>query len=268
MPNTRHSSRGVHLAMASTFCMPSTSSIRASRPMRRLSFSFFSSWCSSLSANSTSAGVMTLVIMMVSRCSPAPSTTSMMSSKAYSVVRSLMRTQRVLPVQLSVFSACDDLLAGVALLARRDGVLEIEEDMVGLRFGGLLHHLLARAGRRKLDAAGAAGTVGHAFSFRQRSCGAQAGDLAAAAADGFQILVGMLAQQRRAMAHLAGRLGHLDRDAGDLDLVVEAGMRAPTAACRAPRNAGRRRCRARCRPARTAPCRRNASAVPAWCAAA
>src|SRR5918993_985886 len=57
-----------------------------------------------------------------------------------------------------------DLLAGVALLAGGDGVLEVEEDMVGLGLGCLLHHLLARAGRGKLHAAGAARTGGHVIS--------------------------------------------------------------------------------------------------------
>src|SRR5450631_3881238 len=57
-----------------------------------------------------------------------------------------------------------DLLAGLALLAGGDGVLEVEEDMVGFRLGRLLHHLLAGAGCGKLDAAGAARTVGHVKS--------------------------------------------------------------------------------------------------------
>ena len=67
--------------------------------------------------------------------------------------------------------ALDDLLAGIALLAGSDGVFEVEEDVIGLRLRRLLDHLLAGAGRRKLDAAGAAGlTVGHSVLLRQRSC--------------------------------------------------------------------------------------------------
>src|SRR5260370_2346978 len=46
-----------------------------------------------------------------------------------------------------------DLLARLALLAGRDGILEIEANMVALRLRCLLHHLLARAGRVNLDAA-------------------------------------------------------------------------------------------------------------------
>src|SRR5712691_5242092 len=57
-----------------------------------------------------------------------------------------------------------DLLAGLALLAGGDGILEVEEDMVGLRFRRFLHHLLAGTGRGKLDAASAARTVGHVTS--------------------------------------------------------------------------------------------------------
>ena len=97
--------------------------------------------------------------------------------------------------------------------------------MVGLRLGRLLHHLLARAGRGKLDAAGAARTVGHVMSPQATIFSAlQARNFRATEAEGGQILVGMLAQQGGAMAHAAGRLAHLDGHARDLGLVVEAGM--------------------------------------------
>src|SRR5476649_1374353 len=228
MPNTRHSSRGVHLAMASTFCMPSTSSIRASRPMRRLSCNFFSSWCSSLSANSTSAVVMTLVIMMVSRCSPAPSTTSMMSSKAYSVVRSLMRTQRVLPVQLSVLSAWMIFLrasrfwlGATASSRSRKTWSAFDSEAFCIIFSlepGVDNW--TRRGRR-------GGRSVIVFSSSYDLVGAQAGNVARAEADGFQVLVGMFAQDGRAMTHLAGGLRHLHGDDRDLDFVVETGVRHP-----------------------------------------
>ena len=76
--------------------------------------------------------------------------------------------------------ALDDLLAGVALLAGGDGILEVEEDMVGLRLGRLLDHLFAGARRGQLDAARAAGrAVAHVkspqatiFSARRRAISA------------------------------------------------------------------------------------------------
>ena len=95
MPNTRHSKRSEHAAISLTFIMPSTSSMRHSMPMRRLRLSLRSNWSSMRCTNNTSAALFALVSMMVSSFSPAPATTSMMSSWHHCVSTSLMRTHRV-----------------------------------------------------------------------------------------------------------------------------------------------------------------------------
>jgi len=83
----------------------SASSISTSMPMRRRSPSLRSICDSSRSTNRTSHADFTFGTMIVSRFSPAPSTTAMMSSYAYCVSRSLIRTQRTDRPQSNVFSA-------------------------------------------------------------------------------------------------------------------------------------------------------------------
>src|SRR5665213_2567536 len=115
MPKISASSLGDEAAMDSTFCRPPASSISTSIPIRRSSFSLPSSWVSRRSTNCTSAARMALVSMMVSIFLPAPSTTSMTSSKHQEVVTSLMRTQRVFLPQSSPFRASTMVLRAPAL---------------------------------------------------------------------------------------------------------------------------------------------------------
>lgn len=67
MPKIRHARRPVERAIESMFCRPSTSSMRASSPMRRSSLNFFSIIVSSRSAKRMSLALANLVIMIVSR---------------------------------------------------------------------------------------------------------------------------------------------------------------------------------------------------------
>src|SRR5260221_3029378 len=166
---------------------------------------------------------MTLVIMMVSRCSPAPSTTSMMSSKAYSVVRSLIRTQRVLPFQLSVFRpsmiflrASRFWLGATASSRSRKTWSAFDSDAFWIIFSlepGV--ESWTRRGRR-------GGRSGTSFSSGNDLLSPEMRNFRATEAEFSQIAVRILPQQGGAMAHAAGGLGHLDSDGADLALVIEA----------------------------------------------
>src|SRR5471032_2061144 len=139
-----------------------------------------------------------------------------------------MRTQRVLPVQLSVFSAWMIFLrasrfwlGATASSRSRKTWSAFDSEAFCIIFSlepGV--ESCTRRGRR-------GGRSVIVFSSSYDLVGTQADDVAHVASDGFQILVGMFTQDRRAMTHLARCFGHLHGDAGDLDLVVEAGMRHP-----------------------------------------
>src|SRR5471030_2453941 len=139
-----------------------------------------------------------------------------------------MRTQRVLPVQLSVFSAWTIFLrasrfwlGATASSRSRKTWSAFDSEAFCIIFSlepGV--DSWTRRGRR-------GGRSVTSLSSGNDLVGAQPGDLACVAADRFQIVVGVFAEQRRAVAYFARRLAHLHRDAGDLHLMVETGMRHP-----------------------------------------
>jgi len=126
----------------------------------------------------------------------------------------LMRTQRVLPFQLSVFSASTIFLRASRfwLAPRRSSRSRktwsaFDSDAFCIIFS-------LEPGVESCTRAGGGG--GRSWSLLSYDLvGAQPSDVRRAAADGYQILVGVLAQQGRAMAHAAGRFAHLDGHAGD-----------------------------------------------------
>jgi hypothetical protein len=68
-----------------------------------------------------------------------------------------MRTIMVFVAPVDVVQALDDVLAGLLLVVRRDGILAVEEDDVGLAGGGLLEHAGIGAGHGQLRAVQARG---------------------------------------------------------------------------------------------------------------
>src|SRR5476649_2248095 len=139
-----------------------------------------------------------------------------------------MRTQRVLPVQLRAFSAWTIFLrasrfwlGATASSRSRKTWSAFDSEAFCIIFSlepGV--ESWTRRGRR-------GGRSVIVFSSSYDLVGAQAGNVARAEADGSQVLVGMFAQDRRAMAHLAGGLRHRHGNARDRNLVIEAGMRHP-----------------------------------------
>ena len=150
--------------------------------------------------------------MMVSRCSPAPSTTSMMSSKAYSVVRSLMRTQRVLPVQSSVFSASTIFLRASRFWLGATASSRSRKTWSAFDSRGLLHHLLAEPGVESWTRRARRGRSVMVFSSGDDLAGAQAGDVAPRCSRWTSEYSSVCSPSSGARWRtLAGRLGHLDR---------------------------------------------------------
>ena len=149
--------------------------------------------------------------------------------------------------QSSAFSAWTIFLRASRFCARGDGVLEVEEDMVGLQLR-LPSASSSRSSRAWRAGRGGRGADGRSWSSPQATIllGAQARDLGGTLQPTeFRYWSVCSPSKGRAMAHATGRLGHLDRDAGDLRSHGRGRDGAPQAPCRARRNAGRRRCRAR-----------------------
>src|SRR5471032_3233294 len=139
-----------------------------------------------------------------------------------------MRTQRVLPVQLRVFSAWTIFLRasrfwlGATASSRSRKTWSAFDSEAFCIIFSLEPGVDSWTRRGRLG-----GRLVIVFSSSYDLVGPQAGNVTRVAADGFQILVGMFAQDGRTMAHLAGGLRHLHGDARDLDFVVETGVRHP-----------------------------------------
>ena len=116
-PKISASSRGLAVAISSALASPSTSSMSTSSRIWRDKPSLASSWVSSTSTHQTSRARSAFGMMIVSRFSRAPVTTSTMSSWHHWVSSPLMRIARTVRPQSSSLSALTALPRAASLCA-------------------------------------------------------------------------------------------------------------------------------------------------------
>ena len=167
------SRRGLAWAISLTWLRPWAFSICASMPMRPVSKPMVFSICvSSRSSATTCSAFWTLGSMMQSRFCPAPSTTVTTSRYVHSVVQSLTRTTRVLPVQspslrnLTMVCRASGLASGAHASSRSRKTWSAGRPWAFSRKRGLLPGTARqeRRGRRRLGRCAAKPPVGRAVA--------------------------------------------------------------------------------------------------------